>query len=160
MRVSRQESLAEVSGAVEIDIEDLTTFEHGSRRPNEDILLLLISHFGIKEEEAEKLWNLAGYDKIGAPSASSDNQINKPTVMVTPDDLKIVYTDMVHVAVNNYGVIMNFMQGSGPESQPLAIARVGMSREHAQSVVEILQKTLAAQQTKQIPAPKNNKKSK
>ena len=49
---------------------------------------------------------------------------------------------MVHVMVNNYGVIMNFMQGAGPNNQPLAVARIGMSREHAKSVLEVLQKTL------------------
>lgn len=154
LRVSRQESLAEVSGAVEIDIDTLNDFESGSTRPNEDILMLLISHFDIKEGEAEKLWDLAGYDKTVQSAAVADatNQM----VMVTPEDLKIVYTDMVHVAVNRYGVIMNFMQGTG--GQPLAIARVGMSREHAQNVLEILQKSLQSPQPKELPAPRKNKK--
>jgi hypothetical protein len=160
MRISRQESLAEVSGAVEIDIDDLQTIEQGVVCPNEDILMLLISHFGIKEDEAEKLWGLAGYDKSGLPivTASNDDQALKPAVIVTPEDLKIVYTDMVHVSVNNFGVIMNFMQGAGPNSPPLAIARVGMSREHAESVVEILQKTLNASKPKELPEPKTSKK--
>ena len=158
LRTSRQESLAEVSGAVEIDANMLDTIEQGSARPSEDILLLLISHFGIKEEVAEKLWSLAGYEQ-NLPSSSSNSDSSKPLVMVTPEDLKIVYTDMVHVAVNDYGVIMNFMQGAGPNSQPLAIARVGMSREHALSVLEVLQQTLKNASPKELPAPKNNKKS-
>jgi hypothetical protein len=70
--------------------------------------------------------------------------------MVLPGDVRIVYTDMLHVSVNDYGVVMNFLQGSGPKNPPLAIARVGMSREHAKSVLEVLQKTLAQSAPKLI----------
>lgn len=162
IRVSRQESLAEVSGAVEIDIDDLQIIEQGLVCPSEDILLLLISHFGIKEVEADKIWNLANFDTSALPSGMtySEDVTAKPTVMVTPDELKIVYTDMVHVAVNNYGVIMNFMQGASVGSAPLAIARVGMSREHALSVIEVLQQTLSKSQPKALPTPNNKKSSK
>jgi hypothetical protein len=45
--------------------------------------------------------------------------------------------------VNNYGVVMNFMQGGGPNMQPLAVARVGMSKEHAKSVLDVLKQTLS-----------------
>jgi len=154
MRVSRQETLAEVSGAVEIDISQLEIIEQGKSRPSEDILLLLMNHFETKDEDASRLWKLAGY----VPQDSGSNETDaKQIIAVTPEDLKIVYTDMVHVTVNNFGVIMNFMQGGGSNNQPLAIARVGMSKEHAQSVLELLQKTLAAQ--KQLPAPRQSQDS-
>lgn len=161
LRQTRQESLAEVSGAVEIDIEALSQIEQGKFRPSEDILLLLISHFGAKEDEATKLWELAGYDQNKVPAANMINDASgepKPMVMVMPVDARIVYTDMLHVMVNNYGVVMNFMQGAGPNNQPLAVARIGMSREHAQSVLAVLQQTLAqasaAPQIKALPSPK------
>lgn len=158
MRTSRRQSLAEVSGAVEIDIEYLNTLETGKERPTEDILLLLISHFAVKEDEATKLWELAGYSQQALPVDHMVNDENgdiKPSVLVMPADARIVYTDMVHVMVNNYGVVMNFMQGSGPGSQALAVARVGMSKEHARSVLELLQKTLEADvaEPKPLPAP-------
>lgn len=145
LRQKRQESLAEVSGAVEIDIDTLAQIEQGISRPSEDILLLLISHFGAKEDEATKLWELAGFDQSKVPASNMANDENgdvRPMVMVMPVDARIVYTDMVHVMVNNYGVVMNFMQGAGPGNQPLAVARVGMSREHAESVLAVLQQTL------------------
>ncbi len=161
LRQTRQESLAEVSGAVEIDIEHLSQIEQGTFCPSEDILLLLISHFGAKEDEATKLWELAGYDQSKVPASNMINDAigePKPMVMVMPVDARIVYTDMLHVMVNNYGVVMNFMQGAGPNNQPLAVARIGMSREHAQSVLAVLQQTLAqaktTPQTKSLPAPK------
>jgi transcriptional regulator with XRE-family HTH domain len=143
MRVNRRESLAEVSGAVEIDIDTLHIIEQGAARPNEEILLLLISHFSIKDEEADLLWKLADYDTEPEP---------KPVAVMSAEDLRIVYTDLLHVTVNDAGVVMNFMQNGG--SQPLAIARVGMSREHALKVLEVLQKTLIVSQQSALPAPK------
>lgn len=163
LRMKRQESLAEVSGAVEIDLEFLQLIEQGIERPGEDILLLLISHFATKEEIASKLWNLAGYDQDELPLQTASNNIvndmtQQPTINIgvsTP----IVYTDMVHVMVNNYGVVMNFMQTSGTNTQPMAVSRIGMSREHAKSVLEILQKTLSLSDPKQIPPQTDSKES-
>jgi DNA-binding XRE family transcriptional regulator len=162
MRMGRKESLAEVSGAVEIDIDTLTHIEQGSVRPSEDILLLLISHFEIKEDEATKLWELAGYDQQQVPTSHMVNDDEggvKPSVVVMPADARIVYTDMVHVMVNNYGVVMNFMQGAGPNNQPLAVARVGMSKEHARSVLEVLQKTLEQSEPKALPSPEQRRQA-
>ena len=57
-------------------------------------------------------------------------------------DSRILFTDVVDIVVNNYGVVMKFLQGAGPGSQPSVVAKVGMSREHAKSVLHILQVTL------------------
>lgn len=155
LREGHKESLAEVSGAVEIEPEALTSFESGKERPGEDILLLLISHFAAKEDVATKLWELAGYDQDELPVQNfinnSDGQAQNG-VIVLPGDARIAYTDMVHVMVNNYGVVMNFMQTAGPGNQPLAVSRIGMSKEHAQSVLDVLQKTLAMHQPKNLPS--------
>lgn len=164
LRQKLRENLAEVSGAVEIDIDTLAKIERGEEAPSEDVLLLLISHFGTKEDQASHLWELAGYDEQKVTMSHIGNIEEgkiQPGIMVLPMDIRIVYTDMVHVMVNNYGVVMNFMQGAGPNNQPLAIARIGMSREHAQSVLEILQQTLAQADkpapTKFLPASKTKK---
>jgi transcriptional regulator with XRE-family HTH domain len=157
MRVSRQESLAEVSGAVEIDPDQLTSIETGVLRPNEEILLLLISHFNLKDEEADKLWKLAGYEQQTDTAAS----VSEPPAAfaLNPEDLKIVYTDMIHISVNYYGVVMNFMQSSGTQTQPLAISRVGMSREHAESMLKLLQQSLELKQKQLPPSRKQTKDS-
>lgn len=150
LRERRHESLAEASSAVEIDPDMLNAIEQGIECPSEDILLLLISHFAAKEDIALKLRELAGYDQQGLPSQQmtmSPQGTIEQSVIVMPTEAQIVYTDMVHVMVNNYGVIMNFMQTAGPNTQPLAVARVGMSKEHAKSVLEVLQKTLDMQQS-------------
>jgi transcriptional regulator with XRE-family HTH domain len=152
LREKANESLAEVSGAVEIDVRELASFELGQSRPNEEVLLMLISHFSAQDEEAVQLWELAGYGvtKISSAQMISDISVSNQTLNSTP----ILFTDVVDIMVNNYGVVMNFMQSSGPNSKPATVSRIGMSREHAKSVLQILQVTL--NQTEQILPKINN----
>lgn len=166
LREKHQESLSEVSGAVEIEPENLQAIEQGIERPVEDILLLLISHFGTKEDVATELWQLAGYDSDALPTHHAKNDSNGNVshgVIVMPIDTRIAYTDMVHVTVNNYGVVMNFMQTTGiPGAQPLAVSRLGMSHEHARSVIKVLQDTLDSHEPKHLPSdtsPKRHRKN-
>lgn len=144
-REQLRQSAAEVSGAVEIDENVLGKIERGEQRPSEAILMLLISHLGLQDDDATTLWEMAGYQrgKDDFAHQTSTFDLGQPVAMVMPMDLRVVYTDRVHVMVNNYGVIMNFMQGAGPNNQPLAVARIGMSKEHARSVLHVLQETLS-----------------
>ena len=147
LRETHAKSQAELSGAVEVDLESLQDYEVGKSRPSEDILLLIIQHFDLQETEAKQLWDLAGYKEgFGEEQyfVNDDNGDPKTTktVMISEQDVRLVYTDMVQVMVNNFGVIVTFLQGAGPNNQPLAVSRVGMSKEHARSVLEVLKKTL------------------
>src|SRR5437868_3539314 len=102
LRVRANESLAEASGAVEIDVRELAGFELGKARPTEDVLLLLISHFGAKDDEAIRLWEMAGYSMEKIPASHA---INEPHVAeVSQSDNRILFTDVVDIVVNNYGV--------------------------------------------------------
>jgi transcriptional regulator with XRE-family HTH domain len=80
LREKARESLAEVSGAVEIDVRELASFELGQSRPNEEVLLMLISHFSAQDEEAVQLWELAGYGvtKVSSAQMISDVSISGP----------------------------------------------------------------------------------
>lgn len=151
VRVNLKRTVSEVSGAVEIDSTALEQIERGEKRPAEEILALLISYFELKDEEASNLWKLAGYDDKNAATSQTTFELNQPITMVIPMDLRVVYTDMVHVMVNNFGVVMNFMQSAGQNSQPLAVARIGMSKEHARSVIEILNQSLKKAEKKDTP---------
>lgn len=150
LRSLANESLAEASGAVEIDVRVLASYELGQSRPSEDVLLLLLSHFGVKDDEAVRLWEIAGYNMTKVPAIhimnDTANQAGSPQVL---------FTNIVDVMVNNYGVVMNFMQNTGPANQPEVVAKVGMSREHTKSVLQILQATLnqTEQNAHRISAP-------
>lgn len=151
IREKRQETLAEVSGAVEIDAGQLSEIENGSTRPSEDILMLLMTYFSLKDDEALKLWSLAGYED------AEDTKHQPKQVMVMPFDARVVYTDMAHIVVNKHGVVMNFMQEAGLNGQPLAVSRIGMSRKHAESVRDLLNKALD-QSPKLLPSGSSDNK--
>lgn len=141
IRTRLQESLDEVSGAVEIDSEKLIQFERGNKRPSEDILELLISHFSVKDEEATELWMMAGYGDPKLDAQDEPQLISQP-VMLLPFDARIIYTDSMNVVINNTGVVINFMQNTGTPGNQLPAARVGMSLEQAQKVVKTLSETI------------------
>ena len=148
IRQKLHESMAEVSGAVEIDEQQLSRIEQGSERPTEDILLLLINHFGMQDDDAAKLWQLAGYDQ--PHDHDHGDQQNRSMVMIMAVDPRIIYSDGVQVTANNVGVVLNFSQGHGG-SQPLTTARVGMSREQAYGLLKTLERTLQQSEPRQLP---------
>lgn len=154
IRQKLQESVAEVSGAVEIDESVLERIELGSERPSEDILLLLISHFGMQDDEAASLWQLAGYDpprpQQDADRHSDDLHNDRNLVLVMAVDPRIMYSDGVQVHATQNGVVVHFSQGAGTP-KPLTTARVGMSREQAMNVLRALQDTLERTKPRLLP---------
>lgn len=144
IRKGLRETLPEVSGAVELDTDIIKSYEQGETRPSEEVLGMLINHFDIKGDEADELWELAGYIEV-ADSHNDTSMIDTPSVMptvvVVPVDSRIVYTDKVNISVNGNGVVMNFMQES-MGGQPIPVSRIGMSVEHAKKMLEVLQKTI------------------
>jgi hypothetical protein len=144
LREQSDESLAEVSGAVEIDQKLLEQIEAGFERPVEDILLLLISHFSMPDHEAIQLWELAGYSgELPDQIRPSDDMhhMGKSAVMLLALDMRTVYTDGIEVMGNQAGLSVSFTQTSGQDkSSP--VARLGMSYEQAERVMIALQQAL------------------
>lgn len=142
LRKQSKESVAEAAGAVEIGEEDLRRIEQGVERPSEEILMLLISHFGMKEDDAVRLWELAGYD--ASDDESRETPIGSKTItMAIAIDPRVMYSDSVHVAGNKHGVVLSFMQPGGGELPQMPISRIGMSHSQAKKLTELLQNTLA-----------------
>lgn len=144
LREQSHQSLAEVSGAVEIDEASLERIEAGLERPAEDVLLLLISYFGMKDQEAVSMWELAGYsgDIPEQIRISDDPAFNhKNVVMLLAMDMRTVYTDGVEVSSNAAGVTINFAQTIG-QNKAAPVARLGMSYEQARVVVTSIEQAL------------------
>jgi len=146
LRERSSESIAEVSGAVEIDESELGKIESGAERPSEDILLLLISHFAVEDDKAAELWQLAGYDHEDAhdheheqPTQGTRSQPQTLMVMIDP---RVMYSDSVEVVTNSKGVVLNFSQNAGQNGQPLTISRIGMSHDQAKMVMGVLHQAL------------------
>jgi transcriptional regulator with XRE-family HTH domain len=160
VREQAKQSLGEVSGAVEIDENYLERIEAGVERPAEDILLLLIRHFGVKDREAVQLWESAEYDSdMPEDIRISEEQIvlnNKSVMMVMAVDMRTIYTDDITVMANPSGVTLQFNQTQG-QGQTSPVARLGMSQDQAEIVVKALQTALLHAKyggaTKLLPPP-------
>lgn len=159
IRQKLHESVAEVSGAVEIDEPVLQRIEQGNERPAEDILLLLINHFGMRDDEAASLWQLAGYDQprphdhhdfSEREHSSSDRSSDRSAILVMAVDPRVIYSDGVQVTASNNGVTVSFSQASGTPNS-LTTARIGMSREQAYAVIRTLQDALSRSEPRQLP---------
>lgn len=158
LRQNLQETAADVSGAVEIDEATLNRYEEGRERPSEDILNLLISHFDMQDDDAAKLWKLAGYelptDRDDYGQSDDVAPSNRAGVLVMAIDPRIIYTDSMHVNASQNGVVLSFAQTNGGQ-QPLVTARVGMSREQARSIISTLQGALDRSEPRQLPSGKS-----
>jgi hypothetical protein len=153
LREQSNQTVAEVSGSVEIDDEVLERIEAGLECPSEDILLLLINHFNMRDQEATQLWELAGYD---APAEENAHVIDgtptqKQVIMLLALDSRTVYTDGVDITCNQAGVTFTFTQSTG-QAQTSPVARLGMSYEQAGLVAQTLQTALL--QAKYLRGPK------
>ena len=142
VREQVRQSMAEVSGAVEIEEITLERIEAGLERPEEEVLLLLISHFGMQDREAVQLWELANYDsEVPDEIRFGDNPSpGKQTIMLLVD-VRTMYSDGLDVIVTPAGVTMNFTQMAG-QGQNSPVARVGMSRDQAEKVLKALEQAL------------------
>lgn len=166
MRQKFQESLGETSGAVEIQVEQLDRFERGVEVPSEDILMLLISHFGLQEDEAVELWELAGYEREGRTGEGENDDDRTETlaqhvrqavpVMLLALDSRILYTNQVDVDVDDNGVVLQFSQAAdsafelqdgkrdtkaadAAKAGRVTISRIGMSQTQAEQLLRELQ---------------------
>lgn len=154
LRQQWKQSLGEVSGSLEVDEKILKEIESGRTIPSSELLEMIISHFLLTEEQAEELHQLAVVHQANDSEAlmgGLEDMIMKQIVMYLPLDSKAVYTDRMNATVNKDGVILQFLQNGGPGKQAIPVSQVGMSREHAERVIEVLTKTLQEYDRNQNP---------
>lgn len=144
LREQWQQTIQDVCESLEIDEKTLRSFESGKRLPTPEVLDMLISHFLLTEDQAQDLRELAEDQHAAAQDStnvSPEDLLAKQLVMFMPIDSRVVYTDSMQATVTDNGVMLQFMQqASNGQSTP--VSRVGMSREHAEKVIEVLQNTL------------------
>jgi len=149
LRIDANESLLEVSGALEIDDIELQQIEAGYQLPEEDILELLIRHFNVADQEADRLWDIAGYSKKDSLPIVED-QLIKQVMMVIPFDNRVVFSDQATIHADKKGVTIDFVLSAGnPQSQ--TVSRVGMSVEQAKALYMQLGATLHAALKPKMP---------
>lgn len=80
-------------------------------------------------------------NNIPQQKSTSDDSVS-PLQVNIPEGLNVTYTDSLFVHQNQYGVVIDFAQTVGTTNRQNVIARVGMSREHAEAFLKVLKKNL------------------
>jgi len=159
LRKSFNETIKDVSSAVEINPSELQKIESGIVRPSEEILMQLISHFNLSDNEALSFWQLANYDNQSIilnnftnnlfSKLISDNQVNN-LVMLLPLEQKPLYSDHLEIVLGDSGLVINFNQKVN--NQIIPISKIGMSLEQANLLYKTLESALL--QSKYNSGPK------
>ena len=157
VREQKNETLAEVSGAVEIDLDTLARIESGNERPSEDILMLLINHFEVRDQEAVQLWESAGYDSNESRRRGAQEVHDKAQMVILAMDNRTVYSDGLIIDANRAGLTLNFTQGDSQKGQQTSVSKVGISYEQAEQIITTLQHaTLYGKHSQRhLPPPSN-----
>lgn len=162
-RLLQKENITEASKAMGINRTYLSKLENGHIKPSLEVLNVLIKHYSLSPKESSLLSTLAGHGggglimdnfkrrevpkveekTIANPNVSSGVQVN------VSDKTPVLYTDSVFVTSSQYGVVFDFAQNMGSTNQQNIVARVGMSREHARVLLNVLQERLQKDERKQ-----------
>jgi transcriptional regulator with XRE-family HTH domain len=136
---------AEVCGAVEIDEKLLNKFEAGMEKPGEELLEQLINHYQMENNDALKLWTLAGYDIDDLMVEDTDplmtGSLPSNIIMLLAIEQRTLYSDSLDIHYDSNGLVLNFKQVAG-QKQPISVAKLGMSYKQAEQVHQTLQKVL------------------
>lgn len=57
----------------------------------------------------------------------------------------ILYTDSINITTNEFGLVLDIIQGIAGSNQVFVVARVGMSKEHAKKLIAIIADKLATE---------------
>ncbi|MEX2014955.1 MAG: hypothetical protein WD885_03380 [Candidatus Saccharimonadales bacterium] len=163
-----KQSVSDVSGTLEIDEIFLKDMESGKVLPNENQLDMIINHFLLTNEQADELRSLTQMQNDQNAEnliGGVEDMLMKQLVMYMPVDQRVIYTDGMNVTVNRHGVVLQFTQNTGANEKTKSniVCQVGMSREHAEKVVQVLKKTLSEHDKNHKPKylpPKGQNKNK
>jgi len=74
---------------------------------------------------------------------NKQNNIENYEVNLNLDSTPILYSDNVMMHINDFGVVLDIGQNLGDSKKVRLVSRIGMSREHAEKLVQELGKLLA-----------------
>jgi hypothetical protein len=62
--------------------------------------------------------------------------------VVVPENLSALYSDLVIISSNEFGLVLDFAQSVGNSNQKRVVSRIGMSKEHAIALLNTLNERL------------------
>lgn len=81
-------------------------------------------------------------------NTNDQTKMDKELKIKIPENTNVFYTDSAFVNANKYGITIDFAQSMGPTNQQTVVARVGMSKDHAEALMNLLQHKIVEMQAK------------
>lgn len=155
-RDKRGETITQAAKVMGMGRSYLSKLEHGHEQPSQKILSDLVSHYSLSKVEAIHLSELAGYEggvvAVNPIQRKEVFKMEKKQIpkgkkfkeIKVPDNIQVLYSDSVFVTSSQWGVVFDFAQNVGSTNTQNVVARIGMSKEHARALMNVIQKRLAA----------------
>lgn len=157
VRTSRHEKLVIVAESIGIDKTYLSKIENGHVKPSREILGKLVGYYEISDSMAAELYTRAGFNDthflIGKNKRKEEKEMENKSVPTigdpntlqvnVPNSEPVLYSDSVFVTTNDFGVVFDFAQILGSTNKHNVVARIGMSKDHAEALLKVLQDKLS-----------------
>lgn len=156
IRHQKGKNLLEVANAIGVDKSFLSKLENGIRRPSPSVLNSLLNYYKLDISTFNELYELSGLPSISSHNVGIEHNLNTkgkevyknmnqemssnqtgPQINV-PNNLPILYSDSVWVTASPFGLVFDYGQRVGPTNQVNVVARVGLSKEHAEALLRVL----------------------
>lgn len=165
-RLKEGVNISTVAVAIGVDRSYLSKIEHGHETPPPSLLNRIINYFHLDQQTALEITKAAGYgyqnvvhfsfreehngkEVINVQEDQSKAPANAKQVNL-PNNVPVLYTDSVFVTGSKWGVVLDIAQNVGPTNQQNIVARIGMSREHAEALADVLAKQLTQEKLQRV----------
>lgn len=145
LRLSSDLTLEQLAEKVNVHWTFLSKIEKGTRKPNVKLIKSLAKVFSLDEQEYQTLIHQLSQDlrkgvnyKMEDENAANQNQ--KVLNLNVPQSLAVLYSDSAVVNSNAHGIVLSFAQILGNTNTHNVVARVGISLQHAKSLLKALSK--------------------
>ena len=152
IRKEADQSLAEVSNALDIDRAYLNKIELGKHKPSLSLLNKILAHFSVDGVLANRLRDLlerGPVEHVVVDAFKKERSSDMPDaikadqhpgqIAMDPSKTQIVYTDSTFVSSSDYGLVLDVAQTvAGNPKQQFVVARIGMSFDHAKKLLEVM----------------------
>ncbi len=160
VREEQKYTLEQVANAIGVSKVYLSNLENGYEKPSSATLGKLREFYKLNKDfafEATETANdssLSSSDTSKEVSSMPEEQKQKPagqtqtqTLQIkVPETLNVLYSDSAFVTASRFGLVFDFAQTVGPTNQQNVVARIGMSKEHAESLMRVLQQKIVEMQ--------------
>lgn len=63
-----------------------------------------------------------------------------------PEGTNVLYCDSAFVTASNFGIVIDFAQSMASTNSQTVVSRIGMSKEHAEAMLKVLQQKVVEMQ--------------